>query len=123
MYYKDLLQLDFYRKSKNFMQDIEQILSSPAKFPWRMMTICLEDVKVLIEFFKNNVNIKKGVSVLLERIEDVGELQVTSNVHDFTGIPSVQAVHSMQLPKGAIDPELLAGSGIDSATSEMESVR
>ena len=47
------------------------------KFPWRMMLINLEDVRVLLEFFKKYVvNIKRGAKVLLERIEDYEELFV-----------------------------------------------
>ena len=40
-----------------------------------MMLITMEDVGVLLEFFKNHVvNIKRGAKVLLERIEDFGGL-------------------------------------------------
>ena len=72
------------------------------------MLISMDDVVVLIEFFKNHVvKIKRGAKVLLERIEDFGELAVSGNVADFTGI---QASHSM-----ALDDETMAGSGIESA--------
>ena len=55
-----------------------------------MMLICMNDVKVLLEFFRVHVvNIKRGAKVLLERIEDNEEsLAHTGSVIDFTGIPS-----------------------------------
>ena len=50
------------------------------KFPWRMMLISMEDVRVLLEFFKNHVVPMKrggrGAKVLLERIEDYEGLAV-----------------------------------------------
>ena len=45
------------------------------------MLITMEDVRVLLEFFKNHVvNIKRGAKVLLERVEDFGGL---GSVNDF----------------------------------------
>ena len=52
-----------------------------------MMIFSMEDVKVLIEFFRHHVvNIKRGAKVLLERIEDHEGLMTTSSVVDFTSI-------------------------------------
>ena len=54
---------------------VEEFVKCESKFPWRMMLITMEDVGVLLEFFKNHVvNIKRGAKVLLERIEDFGGL-------------------------------------------------
>lgn len=51
--------------------------SEGNKFPWRMMLISMDDVRVLLEFFKDHVvNIKRGAKVLLERIEDYEGLTV-----------------------------------------------
>ena len=48
-----------------------------------MMLISMEDVKVLLEFFKNHVvNIKRGAKVLLERIEDYEGLTIGENDDD-----------------------------------------
>lgn len=55
------------------MLQIDELVSMKNKFPWRMMLVSLDDVKVLMEFFKKHVvNIRKGAKVLLERIEDFG---------------------------------------------------
>ena len=48
--------------------------SKENRFPWFMMLICMEDVKMLLEFFKNHVINIRGVKVLLERMDDVREL-------------------------------------------------
>jgi len=54
-----------------------------------MMLISIEDVKVLLEFFRVHVvSIKRGAKVLLERIEDNEEGLAHSGTIDFTGIPS-----------------------------------
>ena len=75
-----------------------------------MMMISMDDVVVLIEFFKDHVvKIKRGAKVLLERIEDFGDLAVTGNVADFSGIQTNNVQHSM-----ALDDETMAGSGIES---------
>ena len=51
-----------------------------------MMLFSMDDVKVLLEFFKDHVvSIKRGAKVLLERIEDNEGLAV-GNVVDFTSI-------------------------------------
>lgn len=48
--------------------------SEKNKYPWFMMIICLEDCKILLEFFRKHVNSIRGVEVLLERMDDVKEL-------------------------------------------------
>ena len=54
-----------------------------AKFPWRMMLINMDDVRILLEFFKNHVvNIKRGAKVLLERIEDYEGLSIGGEPFD-----------------------------------------
>ena len=68
---------------------VEEFVKCESKFPWRMMLITMEDVRVLLEFFKNHVvNIKRGAKVLLERIEDFGGL---GTVNDY----SIQAHSSV----------------------------
>lgn len=72
-----------------------------------MMIFSMDDVKVLIEFFRNHVvNIKRGAKVLLERIEDHEGLMTTSSVVDFTSINTNISVSSHaashQLPKGKL---------------------
>ena len=85
-YYRDLLQLDQNKVAKNVLQ-VEQFVNTQSKFPWRMMIFSMDDVKVLIEFFRHHVvNIKRGAKVLLERIEDHEGLMTTSSVVDFTQI-------------------------------------
>ena len=64
------------------MMQVEEFVKCESKFPWRMMLITMEDVGVLLEFFKNHVvNIKRGAKVLLERIEDFGGL---GSVNDYS---------------------------------------
>lgn len=58
------------------MQVDSFVTSASPKFPWRMMLISMQDVRVLLEFFRNHVvNIKRGAKVLLERIEDYEGLE------------------------------------------------
>ena len=67
------------------MQVDSFVTSEDCKFPWRMMLISMEDVRVLLEFFRNHVvNIKRGAKVLLERIEDYEGLAV-GDLDDNTG--------------------------------------
>mmetsp|Transcript_36212 Transcript_36212/g.44159 ORF Transcript_36212/g.44159 Transcript_36212/m.44159 type:complete len:202 (+) Transcript_36212:746-1351(+) len=40
-----------------------------------MMIVCLEDCRMLLDFFKNHVTFIKGVKVLLANLEDVKELE------------------------------------------------
>ena len=76
-YYRDLLQLDPQKNSKNVLQVDSFVRDENNKFPWRMMLINMDDVRVLLEFFKNHVvNIKRGAKVLLERIEDYEGLSI-----------------------------------------------
>ena len=76
-YYRDLLQLDAQKNAKNVLQVDSFVQSEGNKFPWRMMLISMDDVRVLLEFFKDHVvNIKRGAKVLLERIEDYEGLTV-----------------------------------------------
>jgi ferritin-like protein len=78
------------------MLQIDSLVRSETKFPWRMMCVCMEDVTVLLEFFKKHVvNIRKGAKVLLERIEDFGGPAYGSTV-DFTNIHAVHAVNNSQ---------------------------
>lgn len=71
------------------MQVDSLVRSENQKFPWRMMLISIEDVKVLLEFFRVHVvSIKRGAKVLLERIEDNEEGLAHSGTIDFTNIPS-----------------------------------
>lgn len=46
-----------------------------TKYPWFMMIVCLDDCRMLIDFFKNHVTFIKGVKVLLGNLEDVEELE------------------------------------------------
>ena len=70
------------------------------KFPWRMMLISMEDVRVLLEFFRNHVvSIKRGAKVLLERIEDFqGLAPGAGGVVDFSGIGSPAALPTPHSP-------------------------
>lgn len=46
-------------------------MHKPSKYPWRMMCINMDEVRVLVTFFKQNVTkFRRGARVLLERIED-----------------------------------------------------
>jgi len=91
------------------MLQIDSLVRSETKFPWRMMCVAMEDVTVLLEFFKNHVvNIRKGAKVLLERIEDFGGPAYGSTV-DFSNIHSVNLSRHQSMP----DEELLDGSGVD----------
>ncbi len=60
--------------------------SEKNKFPWFMMLICLDDVKMMLEFFRSHVDTIRGVQVLLERMEDVESLQADTSQNDFKGI-------------------------------------
>ncbi len=60
--------------------------SEKNKFPWFMMLICLDDVKMMLEFFRSHVDTIRGVQVLLERMEDVESLQADENKNDFKAI-------------------------------------
>ncbi len=51
-----------------------------------MMLICLDDVKMMLEFFRSHVDTIRGVQVLLERMEDVESLQADTSQNDFKGI-------------------------------------
>ena len=43
----------------------------PTKFPWRMMCMNMDELRIIVEFFKRNVKkFRRGAHVLLERIED-----------------------------------------------------
>lgn len=46
-----------------------------TKYPWFMMIVCLDDCRMLIDFFKHHVTFIKGVKVLLGNLEDVEELE------------------------------------------------
>ena len=47
------------------------MVHKPTKFPWRMMCINMSEVRVIVEFFRRNVEkFRRGAHVLLERIED-----------------------------------------------------
>ena len=39
-----------------------------------MMLVCLDDCRMMLEFFRNHVTFIKGVKVLLANLEDVDEL-------------------------------------------------
>ena len=70
------------------MLQVDSFVKTDSKFPWRMMIFSMDDVKILLEFFKDHVvSIKRGAKVLLERIEDYEGFQV-GNVVDFTNIHS-----------------------------------
>ena len=76
-YYRDLLQLDATKQAKNVLQVDSFVKNDANKFPWRMMLISMEDVRILLEFFKKHVvSIKRGAKVLLERIEDYEGLNI-----------------------------------------------
>ena len=91
------------------MLQIDSLVRSETKFPWRMMCVCMEDVTVLLEFFKKHVvNIRKGAKVLLERIEDFGGPASGTTV-DFSNIHSVNVSHHLSMP----DEELFDGYGVD----------
>ena len=65
------------------MQVESFVKSEHAKFPWRMMLINMDDVRILLEFFKKHVvNIKRGAKVLLERIEDYEGLSIGGEPFD-----------------------------------------
>ena len=82
-YYRDLLQLDAQKNSKNVLQVESFVKNEHSKFPWRMMLINMDDVRVLLEFFKKHVvSIKRGAKVLLERIEDYEGLSIGGEPDD-----------------------------------------
>ena len=82
-YYRDLLQLDPQKNSKNVLQVDSFVRDENNKFPWRMMLINMDDVRVLLEFFKKHVvNIKRGAKVLLERIEDYEGFSISEQPFD-----------------------------------------
>ena len=68
------------------IQDETIVRSEKNKFPWFMMLICLDDVKMMLEFFRSHVDTIRGVQVLLERMEDVESLQADTSQNDFNGI-------------------------------------
>ncbi len=68
------------------IQDETIVRSEKNKFPWFMMLICLDDVKMMLEFFRSHVDTIRGVQVLLERMEDVESLQVDTSQNDFKAI-------------------------------------
>ena len=50
------------------------LVNKPSKFPWRMMLLNMDEVKTIIEFFRQHVaKEKKGVRVLLSRCDDFNE--------------------------------------------------
>ena len=60
--------------------------SDKNKFPWFMMLICLDDVKMMLEFFRSQVGTLKGVKgvkVLLERMDDVEALSAENGLNNF----------------------------------------
>jgi len=70
------------------------------------MIINMNDVQVLLEFFKKHVvNIRKGAKVLLERIEDFGGPSAGTTV-DFSNIhpvnSSFQKFHEDDLVDGTV---------------------
>jgi len=74
-----LLQLDHQRKPKNWLQNEDQVRGDKQNYPWSMMIVCLEDCRMLLDFFRNHATSNKGVTVLLERMDDVEALQADSN--------------------------------------------
>lgn len=51
-----------------------------------MMLICLDDVKMMLEFFRSQVGTLKGVKgvkVLLERMDDVEALSAENGLNNF----------------------------------------
>ena len=62
--------MDENNKVKNCFQN-EALVHQSSKFTWRMMCINMDEVRVLVKFFQQNVKkFRRGANVLLERIED-----------------------------------------------------
>lgn len=74
-----MLQLDFQKKPRNMLQDESLVRGEKSKYPWFMMLVCLEDCRMLLDFFRNHVTFIKGVKVLLANLEDVEELAPIEN--------------------------------------------
>ena len=73
------------------LQDESLVRGEKSKYPWFMMLVCLDDCRMLLDFFKNHVTFIKGVKVLLANLEDVEELvpneaNETSATPDFSSI-------------------------------------
>ena len=111
-FYKDLLQLDYQKKAQNVIQDESIVRSEKNKFPWFMMLICLDDVKMMLEFFRNHVGTTRGIKVLLERMDDVKELAVDVDINDFQNV-NLQTAGSNQMSPTGLDDDVMAGCGVD----------
>ena len=72
-YYRDLLQLDANLDARHVRQN-NALVNKPSKFPWQMMLMNMDEVKILTDFFRKYVaDEKKGVRVLLTRIDDFND--------------------------------------------------
>ncbi len=85
-FFNDMLQLDAQGDSPNALQqDLSRVCERQSKFPWRVMVLSMEEVKLVIKFFDEHAReICKGAAVSLDKVQFYHEQEGILNEKPFT---------------------------------------